>query len=112
MPGGRDRLTLVYMRRLSETGSAIKEGPKTMSKNYITNLSFTGGMVVDAEVFVQLGTLFPELEHLQFSQVSDYGTLDMHVSGSSNYDTLVPAIPRLKTCVTRFKDAKERQANT
>lgn len=112
MPGGRDRLTTVYMRRLSETGSLVKDGPKIMAKNYITSLSFTGGMVVDAEVFLHMGNFFPELRNLKITQVADYSnSLDNAIDQSTDYDALIPKLPRLKTCEVCFRDAKHGKAN-
>ncbi|KAF8243770.1 hypothetical protein K440DRAFT_667791 [Wilcoxina mikolae CBS 423.85] len=79
--------------------SMLRNGRIRDSYNYITRLSFSNSMKVDAEVMCHLGTLFPELEVGIFKRVSSARALTGKAKECWSPYEFVSRMPRLREIV-------------
>ena len=95
-----DTLQVKSFREIALASSSLKSGSSLRSRhNYITRLSFSDRMKVEARVICHLGSLFPELEVAVFGQLYDARAISEHAKESVSVYETVSRMPRLREIV-------------
>lgn len=95
-----DTLQVKSFREIALASSSLKSGSSLRSRhNYITRLSFSDRMKVEARVICNLGSLFPELEVAVFGQLYDARAISEHAKEPVSVYETVSRMPRLREIV-------------
>lgn len=95
-----DNLRVKSFKEIALASSSLRPGSSLRSRhNYITRLSFSERMKVNAQVICHLGSLFPELEVAVFGQLYDAMTIGEDVTEPVSVYQIVSRMPRLREIV-------------